>query len=69
MLLSAPVDVLLARVAMRTGNPYGKTAAERAEIVRYLAEVEPRLRASATLEVDTSVDIFRVVEQLEGLVG
>jgi hypothetical protein len=69
VLLSAPVDVLLARVAARAGNPYGKTAVERAEIVRYLAEVEPRLRASATLEVDTSVDILQVVDQLEGLVA
>jgi len=68
VLLSAPADVLLARVAARTGNPYGKTAAERAEIVRYLAEVEPLLRASATVELDASADIAQVAERLEGLV-
>jgi shikimate kinase len=68
VLLSAPAEVLLARVAARTGNPYGKTAAERADILRYLAEVEPRLRASATVELDATVDIGRVADQLEGLV-
>lgn len=38
-LLSAPADVLLARIAVRTGNPYGKHPAERALILRDLAEV------------------------------
>ena len=42
-LLSAPADVLLARIAARTSNPYGKHPAERALILRDLAEVEPRL--------------------------
>jgi hypothetical protein len=69
VLLSTPADVLLARVAARTSNPYGKTPEERAEIVRYIAGVEPLLRASATHEVDTSVDIYRVVERLEQLVS
>jgi hypothetical protein len=31
-LLSAPADVLLARIAARTGNPYGKHPGERALI-------------------------------------
>src|SRR5271165_4869446 len=68
VLLSAPAEVLLARVAARTGNPYGKRPEERAEIVRYLAEVEPRLRASATVELDASADIAVVVDRLAGLV-
>src|SRR3712207_2801446 len=32
VLLSAPASVILARVAGRTGNPYGRTAEQRAEI-------------------------------------
>jgi hypothetical protein len=66
-LLSAPADVLLARIATRTTNRYGKHPDERALILRYLAEVEPRLRATATIEIDASTPISEVVEQLEAL--
>src|SRR5689334_20091477 len=34
VLLSAPVAVLLGRVAGRSNNPYGRTAGQRAEIER-----------------------------------
>src|SRR4051794_34747922 len=47
VLLSAPLPVLLERVTTRTNNPYGRTAAERADIERYVAEVEPLLRRDA----------------------
>ena len=50
-LLSAPADVLLARIAARASNPYGKHPAERALILRDLTEVEPLLRATATIEM------------------
>lgn len=52
VLLSAPLPVLLERVTTRAGNPYGRTAAQRAEIARYVAEVEPLLRRGATVELD-----------------
>jgi hypothetical protein len=66
-LLSAPADVLLARIAARTGNPYGQQPDERALILRHLAEVEPRLRATATVEIDASAPLPQVVRQLEDL--
>ena len=66
-LLSAPADVLLARIAVRSTNPYGKRPEERELILRHLAEVEPRLRASATIEIDASAPIAQVVQQLEEL--
>ena len=66
-LLSAPVDLLLTRIAARTDNPYGKTSAEREMILRHVAEVEPLLRASATIEIDASVPLEDVVSQLEQL--
>jgi len=66
-LLSAPAEVLLARIAARTNNPYGKSAPERALILRHVAEVEPRLRATATIEIDASLPLTRVVRQLEEL--
>lgn len=64
-LLSAPVDLLLTRIAARSDNPYGKTAAEREMILGHVAEVEPLLRASATIEIDASAPLEDVVRQLE----
>ncbi|NUS16340.1 MAG: AAA family ATPase [Streptomyces sp.] len=68
VLLSAPAEVLLARIAERTGNPYGKRPEERAAILRHLAAVEPLLRASASTEIDATAPVERVVQQLETLV-
>lgn len=67
VLLSAPADVLLARIMARDNNPYGKRQEERALVLRYLAEVEPRLRATATIEIDASASIAQVVQRLEEL--
>ena len=66
-LLSAPADVMLARVMARTDNPYGKDPAERAQILRNLGEVRPLLRASATLEIDASASLAHVLRELEDL--
>jgi dephospho-CoA kinase len=67
VLLSAPAEVLLARIAARSSNPYGKRPEERAAILEHLAVVEPRLRATATVEIDASAPIGEVVEQIERL--
>ncbi|KXK62828.1 ATP-binding protein [Micromonospora rosaria] len=67
VLLSAPLRVLLDRVATRSTNPYGGTAEQRAEIERYVREVEPLLRRGATLELDGRRpvrDLADVVERL-----
>jgi adenylate kinase family enzyme len=61
VLLSAPAAVIVARLAARTNNPYGKDPAELAEILDNLATVEPLLRRRATLEVDTSAPVDQVV--------
>jgi dephospho-CoA kinase len=66
-LLSAPADVLLARIAARTSNPYGKHPAERALILKDIAEVEPLLRATASIEIDATAPLSQVVRQLENL--
>lgn len=54
ILLSAPAETLLERVATRMNNPYGKTPAEVERIVANLEEIEPLLRRIATHEVDAS---------------
>ena len=64
VLLSAPADVLLERIATRTTNEYGKSPAERGLILTHLREVEPLLRATCTHEIDASQPLAGVVEQL-----
>ena len=64
VLLSAPADVILDRVARRTTNNYGKTPVERAMILDDLANVEPLLRASCTHELDASRPLDEVVTDL-----
>ncbi|RNI25339.1 AAA family ATPase [Flexivirga caeni] len=65
VLLSAPVEVLLARVAIRTNNPYGRTAAQRAEITGYVDSVEPLLRATATDELDGTCPVTYLADTVE----
>lgn len=57
--LSRP-EILAERLAARTTNPYGKDAAELAAMLQYQQTVEPLLRASATLEVVTTVPVAQV---------
>jgi dephospho-CoA kinase len=64
VLLSAPAEVLLGRIAARTTNDYGKSDEEREAVLRHLAEVEPLLRATCTHELDASQPVAAVVEQL-----
>lgn len=62
VLLSAPRELIVERLRTRTNNPYGKAPHELAETLEYLDTVEPLLRRGATLEVDTSQPVERVVE-------
>jgi len=69
VLLSAPAEVLLPRIAARTDNPYGKSPAERAAVLDHLVHVEPLLRATATAEIDATAPVDEVVRKLERLSG
>lgn len=62
VLLSAPVEVLIHRLTTRTSNTYGKKPAELAETLEYVETVEPLLRASATIEVVTTVPVAAVAD-------
>jgi shikimate kinase len=61
VLLSAPIDVILERLATRTNNPYGKRPGELADVLRYIETVEPLLRRGAGHEIDTSAPLEDVV--------
>ena len=65
--LSAPAAVLLRRIETRTTNPFGKTAEQRETILRDLAQVEPLLRQTCTLEVDATRPLSEIVGQLAEL--
>lgn len=63
--LLVPLDVLLQRVRLRTNNPYGRTAEQQAEIASYVAEVEPLIRRTATLELDGLLPVDDLADRLE----
>jgi hypothetical protein len=64
VLLSAPAEVILDRVARRATNNYGKSPVERAMILDDLARVEPLLRASCTHELDAGRPLDDIVADL-----
>jgi shikimate kinase len=67
VLLSAPVEVLLERLRVRTGNPYGRSPEEQRDVRRYVQEVEPLLRATATVEIDARRPLPEIVDLAEAL--
>jgi hypothetical protein len=52
------------RIRARTTNDYGKDLHEQARIVGEIATVEPRLRATATHEIDATRPLGDVVDAL-----
>jgi dephospho-CoA kinase len=67
VLLSAPANVILERVASRETNDFGKSQAERDLILDDLAKVEPLLRAGASAEIDARAPLDEVVDMLESI--
>jgi hypothetical protein len=59
-----PRTFLLARIDTRSTNDYGKSDEERELILTHLREVEPLLRATCTHEIDASLPLADVVDQL-----
>ncbi|MFD4958931.1 AAA family ATPase [Microbacterium sp. NPDC058389] len=68
ILLSAPLSVLVERVSARVNNPYGTTSEEREEISRNLRDVEPLLRAGATLELDGRETVSALADRVEAVI-
>jgi shikimate kinase len=64
ILLSAPVEVLAARLASRVTNPFGKTPGELERILDDVRAVEPLLRKVADHEVRTTMPLGDVVSQV-----
>jgi dephospho-CoA kinase len=68
ILLSAPRNVLLGRLAARTSNPYGKAPEELSRIADDIETAEPLLRRVADHEVRTTIPLNEVVTTILHLV-
>jgi dephospho-CoA kinase len=64
ILLTAPEAVMLERLRTRPGNTYGRSGCEQAQVLADLADVEPLLRRSADLVIDTTQPLASVVDQV-----
>ena len=64
VLLSAPAELILDRIASRTTNDFGKTPAQKAQVLDDLRNVEPLLRADCTHELDARRPLGDVVADL-----
>jgi dephospho-CoA kinase len=69
ILLSAPVPILMQRLATRTSNPFGKAPAEVRQVLDDVAATEPRLRRIADHEVVTTAPLPEIVTTILKLVG
>lgn len=69
VLLTAPAEVIVERLATRTNNPYGKRPEEVARVLGLVQTVEPLLRRGAGHVVDTSGPLEQVVETVLRLAG
>jgi dephospho-CoA kinase len=69
VLLTAPVEVMLERLATRATNDFGKDPAQRERVVAMRETIEPMLRRGADLEVETTAPVEDVVEAILRHVG
>jgi shikimate kinase len=68
ILLSAPADTIVERLATRTNNAYGKRPDEVARVLALQQTIEPLLRDIATHEIDTRPPVDQVVATVLRLV-
>lgn len=61
ILLSAPAETIVERLATRTNNAYGKDPAEVERVLSLRESVEPLLRRIANNEIDSSAPLDEVV--------
>lgn len=64
VVLTAPEEEILVRLSTRTSNAYGRTSAERSQVLADLAHIEPLLRRSADLILSTTAPVADVVDLL-----
>jgi dephospho-CoA kinase len=66
--LDVPLKTLLKRVANRTNNPYGKTEAEKQEIVSNYHLFDGLIKTGASQVLTNELDIQHLVKKVEALI-
>lgn len=69
ILLSAPVGLIMQRLRERTSNTFGKTPEELSRVLEDIRTIEPLLRGTAGVEIDTSIPLDQVVEKVLQFAG
>jgi len=64
VVLTVPEDEIVLRLGTRTSNAYGRTPAERRQVVADVLHVEPLLRRSADLVLSTMAPVADVADRL-----
>lgn len=64
VLLSAPLETVMGRLKGRSGVGYGQTAGEQHKVAQLIKAVEPLLRQSAHIEIDTQQPVAQTVDQI-----
>jgi dephospho-CoA kinase len=64
VLLTAPRPVLVERLRTRTTKAYGREPGELAQVLADLEEIEPLLRRSADLILDTTLPLPKLADRL-----
>lgn len=67
VLLTAPLHVMLARLATRTTNNYGKSPEDLKEVIENHRTIEPLLRNVATREIDTTAPLEECIARIVSL--
>jgi AAA domain len=64
VLLTVPQDEMVMRLRTRTSNAYGRTPAERSQVLADLTQIEPLLRRRADLVLSTTAPVAEVADRL-----
>ena len=67
VLLSAPLPMILERLARRGPGAYGHLKEERENVVTLISSVEPLLRASANIEIATTKLLSETVDAIAAM--
>jgi energy-coupling factor transporter ATP-binding protein EcfA2 len=65
--LLVPLTTLLGRLRSRTSNSYGRATEEQRDVARYVDEVEPLIRRTATVELDGTAPPAALADHVEAL--
>jgi len=69
VLLSAPAEVIVARLRSRTNNPYGSRPQDIERTLQLIDEIEPLLRRGVSHEIDTSAPLDEVIAEVLRIIG